>query len=507
MKELLREKLYKKIFIIFFLFIPINQYSKTLIANLPSGWYPQEKRKLEDRITYLKKEAQNRYGKNCADVQALIVPHAGYSYSGTIAASAFNCLNPNTLYDQIIILAPAHNIPFQGIAVPADITQYNIATGTLIFNKKTLTKLTHHHLFLNAEKLPKNPFKDEHSFEIQCPFIKYYCNSKIPLIPLLIGYLTDKEIRQCADILKKYITPQTLIIISSDFIHYGQKFDYVPFGTSLEKVLPKIQSLDFEIINQLFKPSLLNFLTILKQTKATICGKYPLALFLALIENKSLEKLYPNLIAYSTSYSENTGNKDVSSCVSYAAISYSRNIFLTEYEKNLLLKYAHNVVYNTLNPENKKHLEIPPLNHLMEEKYGLFVTWTNSDKTLRGCMGTTEPINNIIDSINYYAKIAAFKDPRFNPITKDEILIIKPSITLITPFKSIRSYKDIDLENHGIMLEYDSKKALFLPKVAIEQGWNLTKTLEELCIKANLPKNTWQNKKTLFKVCETVEHF
>jgi AMMECR1 domain-containing protein len=91
------------------------------------------------------------------------------------------------------------------------------------------------------------------------------------------------------------------------------------------------------------------------------------------------------------------------------------------------------------------------------------------------------------------------------PITKEEAPFVIPIITMLTPFKKVKSYKDITLGLHGIILKNGSKQAVFLPQVAVEQGWDLPTTLEQLSLKAGLNKHAWKNKETTFEICEGYE--
>ena len=495
----------KHTFLLFCLSLVIIQttpQSKTMKAHLPRGWYPQDKEELKNRLNFLEKEANNQYPTTLTDPRVLIVPHAGYAYSGIIAASCFNTLqNKINTIDTIIVIAPSHSIPFQGIAIPSNIKEYTITTGIIPFDTKTMHNLIKHSPFISTEKVGHNPFKDEHSFEIECPFIHNYLPN-IPVVPLMVGYLNDKDIKNAASILKRYITPQTLIIVSSDFTHYGSQFDYMPFGKT-QDALTAIQLLDLTVIQHLMEPSLSRFLRTLKETNGTVCGKYPLALLLALLENNTLGPVKAHLVSYATS--QESKNSDPESSVSYAGIVYSNDTSLTHYEKKLLLTYAKNSIIHSFITQKTDPLLPPIVTPAMKQKCGTFVSWYGPQHTLRGCIGTIEASNTLLNNITTYAQAAAFEDPRFEPITLDEALQVTPSITVLTPFKGVTSYKEIKLGIHGILLKNGSKQAVFLPQVPLEQGWNLTTTLEQLSLKAGLSKDDWKNKKTELEVCEGYE--
>ena len=135
----------------------------------------------------------------------------------------------------------------------------------------------------------------------------------------------------------------------------------------------------------------------------------------------------------------------------------------------------------------------------------MFVTWHNPDSTLRGCIGTLEANNSFIHGLTTYAKTAALDDPRFNPITPEESLLVYPSITMLKPLRKINSYNDIILEKHGILLKNGNNTAFFLPNVALEQHWDVITTLEQLSLKAGLKKNAWKDINTTFEVCTGYE--
>ena len=227
-----------------------HQAHSVIRSQLPAGWYPQDKNKLHIRLDQLDLRAQEEYPAELTGIKALIVPHAGYAYSGKVAASCFRLLKKQKNIDRIILLAPSHAVPFRGVAVPDSSTGYAIATGLISFDTKVLKKLVEKYPFILAGTLLNNPFIGEHSIEVECPFLSKYA-SNVPIIPLLVGYLDEKDIKKVVSVLKKYITPNTIIIVSSDFTHYGERFDYTPFAESTS-LASDIKKLDFFVMKNLF---------------------------------------------------------------------------------------------------------------------------------------------------------------------------------------------------------------------------------------------------------------
>ena len=479
----------------------MNEFS--MQAHLSADWYPTESKNLEKYLNELKEQAQKTYPTTLHNVRACIVPHASYAYSGTIAASCFNLLEhaSNTSIDKVIVLAPAHSISFQGIVIPHHIKKYIIPTGTILFDTASMKKLIPMSPFIAARTLLHNPFDNEHSFEIQCPFIHQNINPTIPVIPLLVGYLDAQDIKNAAQALKKIITPQTLIIVSSDFTHYGARFHYTPFSQIPEASL--IRALDFKVIESLVYPSLPGFLETIKNTGATVCGQYPIALLLALLENKSLGNVAPHLVAYTTSQAIDSTDKE--SSVSYAGIVYADDATIPWYEKQLLLEYAKNIVTTHFTDSPDKNIAMPLITPWMQQTCGTFVTWYGPNHTLRGCIGTMDATNSLIENVKIYAQESAFHDPRFTPITHEELPNLTPSITMLTPFKKIKSYKEIKIGRDGILLKNGTRQAVFLPQVPVEFGWNLQTTLEQLSLKAGLPADGWKNKNSMFETCQGYE--
>ena len=168
--------------------------------------------------------------------------------------------------------------------------------------------------------------------------------------------------------------------------------------------------------------------------------------------------------------------------------------------------YLHGIVASILADcvKNKKSLQElkfkTPHNPLLLEKCGAFVSYykyERGQKALRGCIGYMAQIYPLWETIARMAYSAAFEDNRFYPITEEELEFITWEITILTPFTPC-TIEEIIIGKHGILLELDNKRAVFLPQVAIEQGWTKEKTLQQLAIKAGLPQNAWQNSEAKF---------
>ncbi len=177
-------------------------------------------------------------------------------------------------------------------------------------------------------------------------------------------------------------------------------------------------------------------------------------------------------------------------------------------EKHYLLALARQVLEVAAKEKRAlKKDEIPPLpsaQGALLENMGAFVTYHleqelrgEAQRQLRGCIGLMQVDFPLWQSVLKMAYSAACEDHRFGPITEEELPFIHHEITILGPIFPSKK-EDIILGKHGIILQAHHRRAVFLPHVPIEQGWDMHTTLVHLCRKAGLPKNTWQDDNTEF---------
>lgn len=139
-----------------------------------------------------------------------------------------------------------------------------------------------------------------------------------------------------------------------------------------------------------------------------------------------------------------------------------------------------------------------PTAALLQDR-GAFVTLTLGGR-LRGCIGTIVGIAPLIEVVRENALAAAFRDPRFAPLTADELDGLRIEISVLSPLRSVAGPRDIEIGRHGILLARGGARAVFLPQVAPEQGWDLPTTLDHLALKAGLSANDWREEGTEFQI-------
>lgn len=528
-------KTFSILFLFLFNFIFCTQIKNIKESHLSNAWYPSEKTKLKNEIKFYIDKAKKEFKiKNKpTDVKVIIAPHAGFYYSGLCAASTYQTLlnrnEKNKKIKNVIILAPSHTKYFEGIATPSfDI--YKTALGNIKVNKNKIKKLE-----LNKNiSFVENAFNTEHAIEIQLPFLQETIEN-FEIIPLIVGAVKDNDYANVANSLKGIIDDNSLIVISSDFIHYGKDYNYTPFNNF---ILDSIRYVDSEALYAIGKKSFINFNNVVRKTGATICGQNAIKVILKMLENKDFVELEPRLTCYYTSAQMNKArnenninirkllsdlpDNEVKNSVSYAGLIFTKEHTqsspkatsdkvsveklktlneeeqLTGYEKKSLLNLAHISISNEFKKEKKpEHLLFPIKSLGLEQKRGIFVT-LHKNGNLRGCIGRITSNQELFKTVSEMAKFASFNDTRFQPLTEDELNDIDIEISILTEPKKINHYQDIQLGKDGIILKKITKSGInissvFLPEVAPGQKWTLEQTLEQLSLKAGFGKDEWKN--------------
>ncbi len=487
-------------------------------AQYAGSWYAADPQMLRGQLTeYLQSARKSREGGNPTNdaapaqderVLAIIAPHAGYMFSGSTAAYGYEtatALKPK----RIFILGPSHHAALHGIALPAAET-FETPLGNLSVDTQLISHLKSYPLF----SVRPDIHKIEHSLEMQLPWVKQTFGD-VEIVPLIVGTLQDEsEIRALAEILKSYVTRDDLIVVSSDFTHFGPRYGYTPFHDHIRQ---KVEQLDREAFQCLSQCQLSEFLDFHARTQDTICGFFPCAVLCAMLPAGAQGAL----LKYSTS--QDTAAEDKDNSVSYLAIAFrgkswpeapavthagSDPIALTDAEKRSLVKLARETLElyvhkrEVLNPTKEASIQLTPA---LRQCRGAFVTLytkaagnaggrlIHSDKELRGCIGNIWPVRPLYEAVVENAVAACCRDPRFGPVAPDELHSIELEISVLTAPRRIDSYKDIVLGTDGIILSKHDRQAVFLPIVPLEFGWDLKETLSQLSLKAGLRDRDWEN--------------
>ena len=272
-------------------------------SPLAGAWYPNDPQKLKKVLEgYLAKARPPDIPEH---ITSLISPHAGYVYSGQAAAYGFKLLKDKQ-YSRVIIIGPSHYAHFHGVAVSA-YDAYKTPLGTVPVDNRVGNNLSQHRLFRTQPDAEDR----EHSLEMQIPYLQLVLND-FSIVPLIVGDLSENDYAQVAELVKPFITKETLVVVSSDFTHYGTRFGYIPFR---EKVKENLHDLDMGSVKPILAKDCSGFTQYVQKTGTTICGSRPIAVLINLLSKESTGTLL-------TYYTSGDITNDWSSAVSYCSIVF-----------------------------------------------------------------------------------------------------------------------------------------------------------------------------------------
>jgi AmmeMemoRadiSam system protein B len=262
----------------------VKSVKVVLRSTLSGNWYPSDAKTLNEQIDRFFKKAEVEPANN---VIALVLPHAGYQYSGQTAA--FGLKTAGRQYKRIIVIGPSHYVPMEDVLSVPKATHYKTPLGQVQLDVEFIDKLLKYPIFQNIPQANEN----EHSTQIEVPLLQYV-QKDFKLVPIVAGDCSVETIAQAGAILKSLVDDDTLVIASSDFTHYGPNYGYVPFKENIPEQLKQLDMGTFEYIKALdYK----GFLDYRGKTGTTICGFVPISVLLSMLD-KSVEA---RLIKYATS--------------------------------------------------------------------------------------------------------------------------------------------------------------------------------------------------------------
>lgn len=440
-----------------------QEIRKSLLAG---SWYPKEADVLSRQIDGFLQMASPPASSQ--KILALIVPHAGYVYSGQVAAHAFKLVQGQN-YDSVVILSPSHRFGFEGCSIypkggyqtPLGIAQIDESLAAEISKATNFSYIAQAH-------------QDEHAVEIQVPFVqKVLPEAKI--VPIVMGYPRKNTIERLSAGLKKALYgKKVLLIASTDLSHFLSK-----------KEANKKDSETISLIKD-FKTA-----TLIRKCEAgenIMCGGGPVVSTLLFAKDKARVEI----LSYADS---SLASGDESRVVGYLAAALvdkpsEQSFSLTEKEKNELSRLAYAAIRQYVQ-ENKLSEYRPEGAHLFQNR-GVFVTIKKHGR-LRGCIGFIEPVMPLYRAVMEAAVYAACHDSRFRPVHPDELDALKVEISVLTPLQKIVDPQIVTPGKHGLVIEMNGKKGLLLPQVATENNWDQITFLEQACLKAGLPKIAWRS--------------
>jgi AmmeMemoRadiSam system protein B/AmmeMemoRadiSam system protein A len=477
--------------------VSANAGERVRESVLAGTWYPSDPTELASYVDGLLDGVVAEPPQE--PVRALIVPHAGYVYSGETAAEVFARVRGRA-YRRVLVLAPSHRVGFEGVSI-ADVDAYETPLGMVPLDTRAIAGLRKSPLVISEAAAHAR----EHAIEIELPMLQRALAPGWKLLPVLVGEIARDQYPMLAELLRPLADAETLVVVSSDFTHYGLRFGYLPFPPD-EAAPERIRALDEGAVERILAhdgPGLLDYQT---ETGITICGYRPLALFLHMLPADARVQR----VAYTTS-GELTG--DWSHSVSYEGLlvtgprpfSEDADARLDAGPTDRALSPADFLILHRLavlgveravlgrsearDAETRGVLSALPAK--LRAPAGAFVTLKQGGH-LRGCIGYVLPRKPLYQAVLENGLNAAANDWRFPPVRPDELGNLEVEVNVLAPPRAVDSYEHFLVGEHGIVLRKDGRQALFLPDVAVEQGWTREETLSRLARKAGLAEDAWR---------------
>lgn len=416
------------------------------------------------------------------DVAAIVSPHAGYVYSGPVAAHAYALVKGRAI-QRVVVISPSHTEAF-GFASVFDGTAYETPLGRVRVDEAFAAKLASmdKRIQRSGRGHGMSNGRGEHALEVQLPFLQRALG-EFKLVPIVMGDQSYESCRALGVALAKLIqTPGTLIVASSDLSHFH------PYDKAVQldrKTLQAIEEWDYLSMARNFERQVWE-----------ACGGGPIVA--AMIAAERLGATESRILKYANS-GDTTGDKK--SVVGYGAAALfkpegpggtsSRRFSLTAAEKNELMDIAKKSVETAVRDHKRFDFGAVRNERLMQER-GAFVTLKKRGQ-LRGCIGYVAPVEPLAMTVRDVAAFAALRDQRFQPVAVSELAELAYEISVLSPLRRVLDTRRIRVGLDGLVIKRDTSEGLLLPQVAPEQGWDRLAFLENTCLKAGLDASAWKD--------------
>jgi AmmeMemoRadiSam system protein B/AmmeMemoRadiSam system protein A len=405
--------------------------------------------------------------------KALIAPHAGYVYSGPVAANAYALLAPfRGDYSRVVLLGPAHRVHVRGLALPAA-DAFATPLGEIALDREAIAAIRH----LPQVCISDDAHAHEHSLEVHLPFLQQAL-AAFTLVPLAVGEASAEQVAEVLSLL--WGDERTLIVISSDLSHY---LPYAQARTIDEQTARMVLSMGPQLNHQ------------------QACGATPVNGLLLEARGRGLR---PELLDLRNS-GDTAGDK--SRVVGYASFAFYDQAFAREKQDDkqeradgrVLVSIARSSIAGSFGmrasvPEDAPFLHRPGAS---------FVT-LKSENRLRGCIGSLQAQRTLVEDVKANARAAAFHDPRFAPLSFDELSATKIEVSVLSALAPL-AFRDQEHAlaqlrpgEDGVVLEFGRHRGTFLPQVW-ENLPSPASFLGELKRKAGLPRDFWDDGMRLFR--------
>ncbi len=435
------------------------------------------------------------------DARALVVPHAGYAFSGDVAGKAFAALDTEGLR-RVILLGPSHHRAYGGGALPAKgVASFTTPLGEVRVDSAAVESLRKISDF-NGPAAAHGP---EHSLEVELPFLQVVApNAEI--IPILVGNETDTAVAtRMAKALAPLLGDGTAVIVSSDFTHHGDRYRWTPF--SEPDLGAKLVNLGQVTAGRLAAIDPDGFTFQVDVSGDTVCGVRPAMVFAQLLAH-AFDGTGEVLEVTTSGHRINTWDLSVT----YAAVAFRGKWTgweqpglapllgeLTSDQGTEAVALARATLESLLLHDGSLAgwYATSDERETLRARAGAFVTLNHKGVQagdpgrLRACMGLIEAGQALSEAV-VRASVWASQDPRFPRLKAGELSGLEVEVSVLSPVRRVVGPEAIVVGKHGVILEKGRHRAVFLPHVATEQGWDRQTMLEQLSRKAGLPSDGWR---------------
>lgn len=452
---------------------------KSVIAG---SWYP-------GNPTVLKAEVEDYLGNAPGEsvdglILAIVSPHAGYAYSGQVAAYSYKLIAGKP-FDSVIIIGPSHRAYFQGASIyneggyetPLGIVKVDQALADAIIEQSDLISTT------------SAAHAQEHSVEIQLPFLQVVLGD-FQFVPVVMGTQDRKTCEALADAIVAATKDKNVLVVASSDLSHFHGYDH---AMNLDAVaLKRIEKMDWQ-----------GLLADLDSGSCEACGGGPVAATIMIAQKRGADSA--KILKYANS-GDVTGDRrgvvGYAAAVFYAKRDAGRSsketnvgvgLGLSSNDKRQLLSIARKSIESRLT--GKALPDLSSGSKIFHEERGAFVTLRKHGE-LRGCIGSFESRGALYKTVEEMAQSAAFHDPRFPAMSAGELNDVSIEISVLTPLRKIKSIDEIEVGKHGIYIIRGIYRGVLLPQVATQYNWDKITFLEETCHKAGLPANAWKDGET-----------
>ncbi len=449
-------------------------FSSVRPSYVAGAFYPSDPKELSNMIEdFLSRANPPKLEGKLMGIQ---VPHAGYIYSGKVAAYAYKLIQGRK-YELVVLIGPSHFYPFSGGAVYPE-GEWKTPLGEVKIDEDFASKLIKEKMgFFAGERYHVR----EHSLEVELPFLQKVLKPGFKIVPIVIGPYNPQRILQEAGKFAKLLKGKNfLVIASSDLSHYH--------------TLKECRRRDKRTIEEMLslRPSL--FLWQASKMEVEACGASAIALTEAILSNLGMNRAV--LLKWGNSSEAGIGTERV---VGYSAVAFLEQDpdglqKLNEKEKEYLFKVSRKAIKNAL--EGEIYTPSEPPTAKLKKPSGVFVTLKKKG-FLRGCIGYIKAIKPLYIATSEVAVAAAFRDPRFPPLKKEELKDLKIEISVLTDPK-ITFPSRVKVGRDGLIVEYMGRSGVLLPQVPVEEGWDRIQFLNSVCMKAGVEPDCWRKGARLY---------